>query len=91
MTLKNFFWIWLILPALFLCASCASPSVEGDPPHFLLISIDALRADHLSCYGYDRHTLAVTGGRYMSGRYGFSRGFDEFVDVARGAPSARLR
>ena len=25
-------------------------------PNILLISLDALRADHLSCYGYDRHT-----------------------------------
>ena len=79
MTLKKFFWIWLILPALLLCASCASPSIEGDPINFLLISVDAIRADHFSCCGYDRHTLAVTGGGYMSGRYGFSRGFDEFA------------
>lgn len=26
------------------------------PPNIVLLSIDALRADHLSCYGYDRET-----------------------------------
>jgi arylsulfatase A-like enzyme len=132
----------------------ARRGVETTPPNVLLISIDALRADHLSCYGYDRHTspvlddlaahgirfskafvnthgtapshttllsslyqethsvdlgrddgagsghiipaevnlvqeilkrngwrtVAVTGGGYMSGKFGFSRGFDEFTD-----------
>jgi len=28
------------------------------PPNIILISIDALRADHLSCYGYSRKTSA---------------------------------
>jgi arylsulfatase A-like enzyme len=146
----------LILPFLLCCAACGSPSIEAGPPNILLISIDALRADHLSCYGYDRHTspvldglaaqgtrfsrafvnthgtppshatllsslyqeshrvgigsasatvwsipdgvemvqeifadagwhtMAVTGGGYMSGRFGFSRGFDEYIDLARG-------
>lgn len=27
-------------------------------PNIILITIDALRADHLSCYGYKRHTSA---------------------------------
>ena len=139
-------------------AACARPHAEKTPPNILLISIDALRADHLSCYGYDRRTspvlddlaargtrfsnafvnthgtppshttllsslyqethrvdlgggdapggghtipadvglvqeilqrngwrtVAVTGGGYMSGEFGFSRGFDVFTDQARG-------
>ena len=42
------------------------------PPNILLISIDALRADHLSCYGHDRHTspvlddLAASGTRFSN-------------------------
>ncbi len=50
---------------------CAAPeSQETSPPHLLLISLDALRADHLSSYGYDRHTtpfldeLAARGVRF---------------------------
>ena len=50
---------------------CATDETrEVPPPHILLISLDALRGDHLSCYGYDRHTtpfldeLAARGVRY---------------------------
>lgn len=50
---------------------CAAPeSQEVSPPHLLLISLDALRGDHLSSYGYDRHTtpflddLAARGTRF---------------------------
>ncbi len=32
---------------------------EAGPPNILLISIDSLRADHLSCYGYKRNTSPV--------------------------------
>lgn len=145
--------------ALLLGAACAAepPTADPDPPNILLISLDALRADHLGCYGYDRatspfldnlasrgtrfshasvnthgtppshttmlsslyqethrvgfgantpqgrndtipaevelvqeilqaqgwHTLGVTGGGYMSGVFGFSRGFTFFSDKAR--------
>jgi len=34
-------------------SGCAS---RGKKPNILLITIDALRADHLSCYGYHRNT-----------------------------------
>ncbi len=38
-------------------AGCTTPEADPPaPPNILLISLDALRADHLSCYGYDRHT-----------------------------------
>jgi arylsulfatase A-like enzyme len=140
-----------------LCLSaCSRPQAETNPPNILLISVDALRADHLSCYGYDRqtspvldglaaggtrfsrafvnthgtppshttllssmyqethrvgigaaptantlptgvemiqevfsaagwHTVAITGGGFMSADFGFSRGFDVYVDHARRA------
>ena len=29
-----------------------------DKPNILLIAIDSIRADHMSCYGYDRLTTA---------------------------------
>ncbi len=52
-----------------LAVGCAGPT--GDrPPNVLLISLDALRADHLSSYGYERETspfldqLASRGTRF---------------------------
>lgn len=148
-----------MLGCLVLLTSCSAdrPAIDPGPPNILLISLDALRADHLGCYGYDRatspfldriaskgiqfshasvnthgtppshttmlsslyqethtvgfganspegrndtipaeveliqeilqdhdwHTLGVTGGGYMSGVFGFSRGFDYFSDKAR--------
>jgi arylsulfatase A-like enzyme len=33
--------------------------VEGSPPNVLMIVFDALRADHVSCYGYSRQTTPV--------------------------------
>jgi len=155
-TLKGFFKAGKFIPFLLFCVACGRPSIEARPPNVLLISIDALRADHLSCYGYDRHTspvldnlaargtrfskafanthgtppshttllssiyqeshrvgidstsatgwsipngiqmvqeifagagwhtVAVTGGGHMSAGFGFSRGFDEYIDIARG-------
>jgi hypothetical protein len=37
-------------------ASQNLPKARGDAPNVLLVIIDALRADHLSAYGYDRGT-----------------------------------
>jgi len=49
-----------LLPALLLPSLATSCSDAGDPapprPHVILISVDTLRADHLSCYGYGRPT-----------------------------------
>ena len=61
----------VVLVAIVGCVGCA-PGKESPPttPNILLISLDALRADHLSCYGYDRHTtpfldeLAAQGTRF---------------------------
>jgi arylsulfatase A-like enzyme len=33
---------------------------SGNKPNIILISIDTLRADHLSCYGYERETTPST-------------------------------
>ena len=50
-------------------AGCGGGRPEG-PRNLLLISVDTLRADHLSCYGYERRTtpridtLAATGIRF---------------------------
>jgi arylsulfatase A-like enzyme len=54
-----------------LACSCSSDSRgPARPPHVLLVSIDTLRADHLSCHGYSRPTsprldaLAASGARF---------------------------
>jgi len=60
--------IGLALAAVFLLARCGlfAPS----PPNVLMITVDALRADHLDIYGYDRETapelaeLARRGARF---------------------------
>jgi arylsulfatase len=36
--------------------------MNGDVRNIVLLSIDALRADHLSCYGYDRNTTPFFDG-----------------------------
>jgi arylsulfatase A-like enzyme len=47
------FWQILLLAVLLAWASPAPAATDGPPP-VILISIDTLRADHLSCYGYSR-------------------------------------
>ncbi len=51
-------------------ASCGSSTEPATRPNIVLISVDCLRADHLSCYGYERPTtphldaLAASGVRF---------------------------
>ena len=45
-----------VLPALLLLGACGRDGGTAPRPNVLLISIDTLRADHLSCYGYARPT-----------------------------------
>ncbi len=42
--------------ALVVMASACAERVEGPPPNVLLVSIDTLRRDHVSAYGYERET-----------------------------------
>jgi len=49
----------MLLAALLAAAlvnGCGKSSSERDRPNIILITIDTLRADHLSCYGYSRQT-----------------------------------
>jgi len=56
--------------ALAVLAACAPSTEEPARPNVLLVTIDTLRADHLSCYGYERPTsphldrLAAEGWRF---------------------------
>ncbi len=63
----------VVVLAMVAVAGCGRPPAETrdwPPPNVLLISLDALRADHLSAAGYLRHTspfldeLAARGTRY---------------------------
>lgn len=51
-------------------ANAGAAQSKGNPPNVLLITIDTLRADHLSCYGYAKRTspnidqLAKEGTRF---------------------------
>ena len=53
-------------------SGCGQSQGPEPPSHLLWISIDTLRADHLSCYGYERETspnldrLANSGVRFES-------------------------
>jgi hypothetical protein len=48
-------WVPVTLGALFLAACVADP-VAPRGPNLLIITIDTIRADHTSAYGYDRDT-----------------------------------
>ncbi len=52
------FLVVLVAPSFLLLASCGKgPDAQAEaPPNVLILLIDALRADHLSCYGYERKT-----------------------------------
>ena len=40
-----------------------------EKPNILLITVDCLRADHMSCYGYDRETTPVMNNIFRKGGY----------------------
>jgi arylsulfatase A-like enzyme len=60
----------LLLGAIAALSAFAAPPKEAQPPNVLLITVDTLRADHLSSYGYYRQTspyidkLAAEGVRF---------------------------
>lgn len=51
--LKKIILVLVILTQILLFSSCGSEKIK---PNILLITIDTLRRDHLSCYGYPRET-----------------------------------
>ena len=66
--------IWLILAAALTGPSLWAASADAPLPNVLLISIDTLRADHLSCYGYARRTSPYIDGLAREGTR-FSRAY----------------
>jgi len=46
----------LFLTFIFFFAGCSNQNASQDNFSIVLITIDTLRADHLSCYGYERET-----------------------------------
>ena len=58
-------------PWIALLAAVAGCAAEPSPPHIVLVVIDALRADHLGAYGYERKTspnldaLAAAGELFL--------------------------
>jgi choline-sulfatase len=55
------------LLALFAGVLTCAPTRELEKPNIVLIVIDALRPDHLGCYGYDRPTSPVIDGLAREG------------------------
>lgn len=62
----------VLIPLLVTAAALAAVRLARTRPNVLLITIDTLRADHLSCYGYPRATtpaldrLAEEGARFTN-------------------------
>ncbi|MGH7287886.1 MAG: sulfatase, partial [Myxococcota bacterium] len=77
---------WFALPWLVVLLACSRsspdsalssiPTLPGDSPSVILVSIDTLRADHLGCYGYSRPTspridaFAASAVRFSEGYSG---------------------
>ncbi len=65
-----------LLPGLLLVAlgACGAGQDDAPPPNVVLVVLDTVRADHVSCYGYERETtphldvLAASATRYTSVR-----------------------
>jgi arylsulfatase A-like enzyme len=50
------FFVLILTLSLFAFAGCGKKGHKPNAPNIILITIDTLRADHLSCYGYPRQT-----------------------------------
>lgn len=46
----------LVAAGLLVLGAASACGRHADPPNIMLISVDTLRADHLSCYGYSQET-----------------------------------
>ncbi len=53
MRLQNFVYVFV---AGFLLSGCGGIEAAQERPNVLIILLDALRADHVGCYGYERNT-----------------------------------
>lgn len=62
---------WAVIAATVLASACGEPS---KPRNVVLVVLDTVRADHLSCYGYGRRTtpnldrFAASADRYVTAR-----------------------
>lgn len=56
--MKTYSFLTIPICLSLLCGCSKREQDVPPPPNLLLISIDTLRADHLSCYGYKRNTSA---------------------------------
>ena len=48
--------VLLFVTFIFFFVACSNQNTSQNNFNIVLITIDALRADHLSCYGYERNT-----------------------------------
>jgi len=53
---KNYYWLGLLLIGFFVVLYFVFRPAAPDRKNIVLITLDGLRADHLSCYGYERKT-----------------------------------
>src|SRR5512136_1599161 len=56
------------------------------PPNIVLIGIDSLRADHMSCYGYPRQTTPHIGRFAQEGTL-FERTYSAYIPTTSGYAS----
>ena len=61
-------------------------TAKKDYPNVLLIGIDSLRADHMSCYGYHHHTTPHMD-RFAEGGTLFERNYCPHVPTTSGYAS----
>ena len=60
--------LWLAGALAVVGSGCGAPEPAAPgPPNVLLVSLDTLRADHLSSYGYHRHTTPFLDGLAAGG------------------------
>jgi len=57
----------LLLGSLAMMAAVPALPAADQPPHVVFITVDTLRADHMSTYGYERETSPVLDGLIESG------------------------
>ncbi|MFC2173429.1 sulfatase [Acidobacteriota bacterium] len=76
-------WCIAFLACLLLFPSSCNDRIPDSPPNLLLITMDTVRADHLSCYGYARKTSPIIDRLASQG----VRFEDAYCEVPITAPS----